>query len=221
MSFLNFIRGGAADGAQPTPTPAPAPDNTPQPEGLDKFLDLVEAKVTPEDSFDPTKLFNVDPAKLQEEVSKMDFLTGSITKDQLEKLRTGGEDSVGAMLEVMQNVARKAFMQSAALSTSVTTNALSQSLPQVQSMIGKTLHKTKVNEAVQGINPALAHPVGQVFLEGIMPRLEAKFPKATPAELAQHASDLFTQFTQTFAPTKQENTAPPEPDWAAWLGDEL
>lgn len=190
------------------------------PQGLDQFSALATAELKPVETFDPSKLFNVDPAKMNEEVGKMNFLEGAITQEQLAKIQEGGEGSMAAMLQVMNQVARQAFARSAALSTAVTSNALSQSLPHVETMMGQTLEQARLQDAVEAVNPALAHPVGKMFLKETMPRLRQQYPKATNIELANHANELFKQFASAInpaAPTKAEEAKAAEVDWNDWL----
>lgn len=177
-------------------------------------------EVKPEEQFDPSKLFNVDPAKMQEEVARMNFLEGAITKEQLAKIQEGGDGAQVVMLEVMNNMARQLFAKSAQLSTAVTTNALSNSLPHVQQMMGKSLNEAKLHEAIEAVNPALASPMGKLFLKDIMPRLQVQHPKATNKELAEFANQKFIQFATQVnpqAPSQEETRKAQETDWNAWL----
>ena len=136
MSIMDFFRPANANNQQPVAQPqqttngqqatAPQPgmqqqvppvDLAPlaEPAGdLDTFKDLFTPAAKDPNApaeFNPSAIFNLDPAAMQEHISKIDFAS-AVTKEQLAAITEGGEGAMSAFVQAMNGVAQKTFQTS-------------------------------------------------------------------------------------------------------------
>lgn len=236
MSILSTIFGGQSAASQATQDNqgtqdtqgTGTQDNPPanEPTGLDKFNDIINFKPDPESQpkpFNPDELITVDPKALQEEVSKMNFLEGTMTKEDATAIVEGGEGALAAMAKVMNSAMQKVFMQNTLASRAIASKTLGNSLDHVDSRIAGMMRKDKINSTLAQANPALSHPAAAPMIEALIPKIEAKFPNASPEEIKDKATEYFLEFANQINPHKEDKKSTSqadEIDWFDWVKDQ-
>lgn len=220
-------RASAANLESGQPTGQPQAPNQPHPEAakpdqdpLDKFKDLwaapKEGDPVPQ-NFDPSKMFQIDPAKIQAEVSKINF-TGSVTPEQMAAITQGGEGAQQAFMQAMNAVAQQSFAQSMLASAKLVEGALTQANNSMDSRIDQRAKQFQASNSLREANPALSHPAAAPFITAMENQLALKHPTATPAELTKLAQEMLTGFANVAAgkpepDAAQSKKAPDDVDW--------
>lgn len=239
MSILQTIFGsnsGSGNNSQSPQTPqgqqssndnGSSEDNTPEPQGLDKYTELVNYTPDPETApkpFDPHTLINSDPEALQKQISQMNFVQGAISKEEAELINQGGEGALGVMAKALNTVAQNAFLQAVTASKNISSETLKQSLSHLDSRVDERLRNQQVNTALSQANPILAHPAAKPLIEAIMPKIQAKYPQASPEEIRDKTVEYLTDFTNSVNPQKTDDKDASTvlgQNWDAWIKDEL
>lgn len=192
-----------------------------EPTGLDKFKTLsepVDPKTLPE-QFDPTKLFDMDPAKLRGEVDKLNF-AGNASPEDLAAVVAGGEGAVAALQNIMNGVARNIFYNSTVASTRLVEQGITKSMPAVDGRVKSTLREHSVREALSGSDPIFNTPAAQVMLQPLQKGFMEKYPTASPTEIASMAQEYLKDFANKINPpaqTDEQKQLAAEPDWGSYL----
>lgn len=231
MSIMDFFRGAPATTQQPA-APAPAATQAPvqgtqpaaAPEApaapanpLDEFKNLWEAPKegdpTPP-NFDPTKLFQIDPAKIQAAVGQMDF-TQSVTPDLLQQVTAGGEGAVQALAKVMNTVAQTAFAQSMLGASKLVETAMVKANDSLDARMKEGIRQQQISTQIRETNPALNHPAAQPLVAALEAQFTQKYPTASPTEITKMAQDYLVKFASVANPSSpsQQQTTPPGEDW--------
>lgn len=190
--------------------------------GLDAFNDLWKTDTT-QNNASGQPLFNLSPEQIQAAASKQDFLKDVASAEQLSKIAAGGQDAVGAMLEIMQGVSRAVYAQSAVASTKLIEGALSKSGFARTSDIETHFKKHAVSNSLHEANPIFSSQAAAPIVEGLKQQFITKFPNATPREVEGMIQDYLTKFTESFqAPQhkqQQEKQAKVDAaeDWSKFL----
>jgi hypothetical protein len=183
---------------------AAKPDENP----MDKFNELWAAPkegdpVAP--SFDPSKMFQIDPAKIQEEVSKINF-AGSVTKEQLAAIQAGGDDATAAFAAAMNSVAQQTFAQSMLASAKLVEGAMTQANNTLDARIAQEAKKLNVSSSLRETNPALSHPAAEPLVKAMEAQFAQKHPNASSSELTKMAQEYLATFANVAAGKKDEPT---------------
>lgn len=228
MSILSQLFGGSSESSASNSSQQPTAQQQPQqttesastePQGLDKFNDIINFQPDPDKApkpFNPDDLITVDPENLQKEVSKMNFLEGSMSKEDAQAIVEGGEGALAAMAKVMNNALQKAFMQSTLASKAIASKTLGNSLDHVDSRIANLMRKDKISSSLAQSNPVLSHPAAAPMIESLIPKLEAKFPSASPDEIREKAEEYFLEFAKQLMPQKEESANTGRADQINW-----
>lgn len=242
MSIMDIFRSAkptpaletAAGGTQETSGSAPA---SPKQEGqdnqqqqgqqgptndLDKFKDLWTPPKEGEGpaNFDPSKMFQIDPAKIQEEVSKINF-AGALAPDTLSKIQAGGEDATQAFAQAMNSIAQQTFAQSMLASAKLVEGAMTQANNHLDSRIEQRAKQMQASNSLREANPALNHPAAAPIVSALEATFAQKHPTASPSELTKMAQDYLATFANVAAGKKEDPQAGKsnEPDWEAFFGN--
>lgn len=232
MSILQTIFGGSAQqGQQAQPAPQDnSPDNSaqPEPQGMDKYTDLVNFQPDPDKApkpFDPSTLINADPEQLQRQISQMNFVQGAISKEEAELINQGGEGALGVMAKALNTVAQNAFMQATLAAKNISSETMKQSLSHLDSRVDERLRNQQVSSALAQANPILAHPAAKPMIEAIMPKIQTKHPEASPEEIRDKAVEYLMDFANAFNPHETNDPNKPKvpagTNWEDWISDEL
>ena len=180
------------------------PASTPEPAApLDKFKDLWNN----DPSSDPNKrapLFNVDPAKVMEAASKVDF-TSAITPDMLQAISRGGEEAMKAFGNALQATSQNVFAQSLMSTTKLIENAIDKTRTEFSTSLPGMVKSQAFKDGLLSENPALASPAAQPLIQAMQAQFLTKYPNATEQELRGMAKEYLTSFAAVVAP--QQPTA--------------
>lgn len=204
-----------AAGANPPANNEPPKDQSP----LDAFSDLWKNEPIPEGQQQAPNMFNVDPQKLMEAASKVDFAK-VITPDQMQAITAGGEGAVKAFAESMNKVSQAVYAQSAMASTKIVEQAIKQAETKFAEQVPALIKKHQVSDSLRTENPALSHPAAQPLIQALESQLTVKFPSATVAEIRQMATDYISSFASAAIPKKEEpasKSSKKETDWSGFL----
>lgn len=240
MSIMDMFRfGGSAPAAQaPATAPASAPTGTAPagttqqatttppattepaaaPDPLESFKDLwtppKEGEPQPA-NFNPADMFQIDPAKIQQSVSQMNFAS-TITPEVLQQITAGGEDAAKAFLVAMNGVAQQAFAQSMIGSAKLVEQALTKANDSLDARMQEGIRKQQVSSSLVEANPALAHPAAKPIVAALEAQFTSKYPTASPAEITKLAQDYLSKFASLASPAQKTDTAPAsaaDTDW--------
>lgn len=175
----------APNGVVPAGTPAPAAEAP-----LDQFKDIWQPS---ENKNEQQPLINVDPKSLAEAAKKTDF-TKMITSEQLQAISQGGEASMQAFAQALNQVAQGVYAQSAFATTKIVESAVNKAREQFQADIPAHVKRLNVSESLQTENPAFSHPAASPILGAIQAQLTQKHPNASSGEIATMARQYLEQF---------------------------
>lgn len=240
QSIMSIFSGGASNNNQQAPQTPPtteAQSQTPPAQSqetttqasqapqdpvaaLDNFKDLWNPPKEGEgpETFDPSKLFQVDPEKIQQGVSQLNF-TSAVTPELLARIQAGGDDAIKANLEIMNKVGQQAFMQSMLASSKLVEAALTKANSHLDSRIEQRTKQLQVSSSLRESNPALTHPAAAPLVSALEQQFAVKYPQATPAEITRLANEYLANFAQLASGKKEApaNSSNQEMDWEKFL----
>jgi hypothetical protein len=204
------------------PNAASGDPAAPAPSVLDQYKDLWKTPDSqgqqPTDPFS-APLFNSDPAKLREAVSKTDFTAG-VPPEVMQKVLQGGDPQ--ALMQVINHVAQQGLQMSLQLGTGLTEQA-GQTLGQrfkaeMPKQIGEYQLKTQAPT-----NPILSNPAAEPLLQSARTQFRMLHPDKSPTEINGMAEKYLTDFASSLAPGKAaesggSNEQNQGMDWAQWSG---
>lgn len=194
----------------------------PEPQGLDQFKDFWKTPegYKPPENFDPTQLHAMKPEDFQKAVGSLDFTQG-IDPTHLQAIAAGGEDAVKALAPILRHVAQSVYANSTMTTTKLIENAISKTVPSIDSKIDQRLRGHDVTRALSEANPLFTNPATAAFLAPLKEQLMIQYPNATPSELAEHAKNYLAQLAGAAAPASQTTQpgAVKETDWEKYFTD--
>ena len=230
-----FNQGPGATNTATKQTEGTAPNGTVPAEGtnagmptspLDKFKDIWQND--PNSSASSQSLFNVDMAKLMESSRKMDF-TKQLNPEIIKKIAAGGEESVAAFSQAMNELAQGLYAQSAFASTKISEEAVRLAEQKFQQQLPAFFKKQQSKESLSSQNAIYTHPSAQPLVEALQTQLAGKFPNASAKELADLTKEYLSGFAQsvTGQPTGDSSTGNPKGsgnrgssvDWMDFMAD--
>ena len=193
-------------------------ETTPPASPLDKYKDMWQPDTNAE-SNPPSQ--SVDPAKLLEAASKVDF-TKVLDREVLAKISGGGEDAVAALLQVLNKSSQTVYGQSMVTTAKIVEQAISQAREEFASQIPDAIRRQGAHNKVFEENPAFANPAVAPLIEAQVAQLAQKFPKATPTELHAMAKEYLSGVASLINPPKADvsrsSKTSKDEDWSAYLG---
>ncbi len=177
----------------PDNTNTPAHQQTaenPNPESpLDKFNDLWKMEPT---QGNQAPNFRIDPEQLGKVTSQMDF-SRSVSQQDLEQIVNGGEEAVGALMNVLNGVGRQIFSMNAQFTSHMTEQGYSTAQQAIDAGLPNLVKKQfSQNELFQS-NPKLKEPALQPLVMAIQSQVAQKYPNATPSEVNAMVDQYFTE----------------------------
>lgn len=193
--------------------------------GLAKFEDLWQTPVKKEgepEGFDPNKLFDLDPAKLQQGLQNFNPTQG-IKAEDLAAIQAGGEEATQALLRVL-NASNQATLAAAIQATGgMTSSAFARAMPSLDGKINSTVRSQQVSSHLNSESPLMKNEATRPLLTAMATQFASKHPDASPQEIVAMVNDYMVTVsesmgmsrpgTQTAAPTK----ASEEKDWGQWF----
>lgn len=172
-----------------TPQQQQSADN-PNPESpLDKFNDLWRMEPT---QGNQAPNFRIDPQQLGKVTSQMDF-SRSVSQEDLAQIVNGGEEAVGALMNVLNGVGRQIFSMNAQFTSHMTEQGYSTAQQAIDAGLPNLVKKQfSQNELFQS-NPKLKEPALQPLVMAIQSQVAQKYPNATPSEVNAMVDQYFTE----------------------------
>lgn len=231
MSLFQSLFGKDAAPANPNPT-APAP-GTPTPPAnvntdnktddgtpvspLDNFKDLWQPAKTEDGKPDPSAFFQLQPEKLNEIASKLDF-SKAVSPDTLKKISAGGEEAAAAFLEAMNNVGKLAVVQSIAASNNMSKMTFDKTREVITGGLGEQIRNHAASEALRKSIPEANHEAFAPLLEALKTQFAAKYPKASAEEIATHSKDYLDSIAKAMAANSEPSKKSSNPnDVGNWM----
>lgn len=194
---------------------------------MDTFKDLwtAPAKVEgQEEDFNPSAIFNIDPATMQQAIGKINFAEG-ITADQLQAIQGGGEEAIKAFAAVLNTSSAKAMQLSTTAAAKMVEQAMTRASGAMDKKIASGVKLNQVSSAMQELNPALTHPAAAPLVNALKEQFTNKHPTATPTEITTMISSYLDNFAGIAAGKKEDPAATAAAaeaakgtDWAAYFG---
>ena len=168
--------------------------------------------------------FNMDPTKLSENVSKMDFLS-AVPQDIMQKVMAGNDPT--ALLTVINTVGQQAFQRGMEINTRMMEKAFGA---QADTLLSHTLptsikeHTTRT--AVLDMTPVMQNPAVAPIADIIRQQFVQQNPTANATEIATAVNSYFQALGgevlkssgyQVQLMDKNAPAAPKTTDWDTWL----
>lgn len=182
------------DASKQTPA-APTSQKNP----LDEFSKLFEnVKKEGDDGVDPDSpdapIFNIDPAKLQEEVSKMQFLSWDELKETASKALSGDPD---ALMQLLENSSRAAYAKAAQLSGVLSERASKTSMERLTKQLPSHVRNMQGSDELAGLNPVFNHPAVKPLIEPVRQQFQSKYPDSSPREIATMVQNYLKNISES------------------------
>lgn len=218
MSFFDLFKATPAPAALTPTAPPPIGNTTNTVEGnsnanskaappaiLDTFKDLWTSGENGDDADDDTieSLFDIDPKKIEETVSKIDFAK-SIDQDVIRKISEGGEEAQAAFALALNQVAQTVFSQSMLANGVLVKQALTGAQAQFDKRSSNNYKNTAVSDSLSKTNPLLNHPSVEPFIDVIKSRLTKKYPNAPAEEIKSKALQYLDEFAEAVQDPKRK-----------------
>lgn len=190
---------------------------------LDAFTDMFTIKEDKNKPADPfaSPLFNLDPKKLGEAASKMDFTRG-INPELITKA-LGGD--VASFQEVLNSAVRGAFTAALQTSVGMTERGFGSFREKYDTRLEGRFRDYQVNN-LQSTNPALKHPAAQPVIAAIKSHIASQNPQMPPSEVQTKAEEYFLAMNKAINSVGGEGGSgtggkgtgsPAEPDYSMFL----
>jgi hypothetical protein len=174
--------------------------STQNPSPLDGFKDLWNPVTTPEGATAPTSIVpQLDPAKLNEAVSKANFLQG-VSPELMTKAMSG---DAAAFAQVLNESSKAAFQQALLASRNLTETSLNSYGERQKADMPGMVKSQMVRDTLQ-TNPLYQHEATRPLLAALETQLSQKYPMASANEITQHAQNYIDQFVQVASPKQQQ-----------------
>lgn len=191
------------------PVVEPVPD-TP----LAPFESLWQTVPKTEGDTTPTLSAPLTAAEITKAAQGANFTSG-VTPEQLAAVVAGGDGASEALMGLLNQVGRQVMVQQTLVNNELTSKNIAEHLA-VQSHGIPDLVRTHATQAHMATeNPIFNNPAIKPVVEATRTQLQAKFPNAAPAEIAQMTKDYITSMGEAFAPKPDPNALPTgETDWS-------
>lgn len=177
---------------------------------MDSFKDLwaAPAKVEgQEDEFNPSAIFNIDPATMQEAIGKINFAEGVVTQQDLEAITAGGPEAMTAFMKALNGTGAKAMQLATTASAKMVEQAMTRASGAMDKKIASGVKHNQVSSAMQELNPALSHPAAAPMVNALRQQFVNKNPTATPTEITTMISTYLDNFAGIAAGKKEDPAA--------------
>lgn len=219
MSFIDNILGrtpAAAPAEPPQATPpqqtAPVQSDKEPPNPLDIYSKMYETKAN--DEAPPN--FEIDDSVLSDVSSKLNF-TSNIDQALMQKAQQGDAQ---AMIDLMQNVAQRAYSTALKHTTALTEAHLTRRGEYDKKALSKNVKQSLTQEAISAL-PNANHSVVKTELARVAENLARQNPDASPQAIAKAAQEYLMTISNAINPTPKKDsskqTAGEVQDWEAFL----
>lgn len=168
--------------------------------------------------FNPSDLFNIDPAKVAQAVQGIDY-SKAVSPEQMQAIAEGGEGAIQAFAQAMNSVAQQATQVSMIGSAKLIEQALSKANATLDSRMAEQIRKHSVSSGLKEKNPIFSNPAYAPMVSAIEHQFRAKYPNASAPEITELAEKYVFNFAQSVAGKKDADASAAsklnEPDWEA------
>lgn len=193
---------------------------------LDAFASLWQTAPELDENGNPVKkeqpknlanLLTIDPAKIGEAASKVNF-SSAVTPEQLQAITAGGEEAQEAFVQALNSVSQQVFSQSLVANASLLQETLSKTDGIIDQKASESIRQHNISDRISGSNELLAHPAVSPLVEVVKSNLTSKFPDATPQEISEATVEYITNFTKALTSDPEEIDTAMETitDWDAF-----
>lgn len=170
---------------------------------LDQFSKLWEDSANSEggEGDNPNALFKLDPKKLGEAVSKIDF-TKNIDPALVESALKGDSK---ALSQVINSAAQGAFGQALVSASQLVESGISKRMEKITGDIDARVKALGVQSQLRAKNAAFSHPSVKPLVGMIQERFAAQHPNASAEELHDYSVKYLTQLANIINPSKQSD----------------
>ena len=177
---------------------------------MDAFKELWTAPTKvegQEEDFNPSAIFNIDPASMQEAIGKINFAEGVVTQQDLEAITAGGPEAMQAFMKALNGTGAKAMQLATTASAKMVEQAMTRASGAMDKKIASGVKHNQVSSAMQELNPALSHPAAAPMVNALRQQFVDKNPTATPTEITTMISTYLDNFAGIAAGKKEDPTA--------------
>lgn len=158
--------------------------NQPKPRSpLDEFEELFKVKDNQEQQEDPNAdYFSIDPDKLQEQVSKKDFLEGAEDFEELANnaLRNG---DAGALKSLLNGVIQRAYVEGTKTATQIANRTTKIGVDKTRQSLPKEMKSFLSESKTFQKDQRFSNPVLRPFVNAVRQQVEQQYPNATEEEI--------------------------------------
>lgn len=209
--------------ADPTMTQqVPATDLPAHVDPMAKFNELWQPVKKEEGApadFNPSAIFTMDPASIQEAVGKINFAEG-ITAEQLQSITAGGEDAIKTFASILNSSSAKAMALSTQAAGKMIEKAMTEASGAMDKKINSGVKLNQVNSQLQELNPALNSPAAAPMVQALTSQLTNKFPMSSAAEISGMVTEYMKNFAELAAGKKEPvatDTGAAGTDWDQYM----
>jgi hypothetical protein len=191
-----------------------------------------DGKVIEDEPDDATYMPTLDGKKLQAMVDKMDFMSG-ITKEEIDAVKAGGEESLGAIANIVNRAGRSSFTRAFHASSKLAEQGFTRAQERFMKSIPNQVKDMMVENGLNDVVGITQNPMFKPLVSQVKNQFMKKFPKASPAEVHSGVKKYFDAMEQEFAkgrkakdtqiddPSQKLRKGANDADFEAWLGDEI
>ena len=155
--------------------------------------------------------FKLDPQQLSQVTGNMNFAK-SVRQEDLAKIVSGGEEAVGALMNVLNSVGREIFSTNAQFSSHMTEAGYNSAQQAIDRGLPNLVKKQFTQNELFQSNPKLREPALQPLVMAIQSQISQKYPNASPSEVNGMVDKYFNDVVaKSFAkedPKQQETGSP-------------
>lgn len=181
-----------------------------------------------DNTFDPNKLFDLDPAKLQEGLKGFNSTQG-IKQEDLAAITAGGEEAAAALLRIL-NASNQATLQAAITATGgMTSSAFERALPSLDGKINSQVRSQQINSQLKSGSPMMQSEAARPMLTALATQFSTKHPDASPDEIVAMVDDYMVTMSESMGMVKPGSGAAgsqstqgkaKDTDWAGWFNNQ-
>lgn len=189
---------------------------------LDGFADLftIDPKAEPKKNPLAEKLFNLDPKKLSDSASRMNFVS-AIPKELLQKAAAGNDPD--ALAAVINHAGQASFQLVTQMFVGMMENGFQKNNGRFDSVLSDRFRDFSVRNS-RPENAVLNHSAVQPIVEALKTQFASKHPELSAAEVTKKAEDYFLAVHGEIGKTQKPTTdatggsgAAKETDFTAFL----
>lgn len=192
---------------------APIPGN-PADMDFSKLWDAPGEKDPQLPNFDPSTMFNLDPAKIAEAAKNISFVN-TITDEQKAAIAGGGEAALKAMMEITNSSNQQSFQLAMIGSAKMIEQALGKANESLDARMRENIRQTSISQALREKNPIFSSPEFSPMVSAVEVQFRTKYPNASAAEITNMAEQYVLKFAQGITGKKDTESQPStnEVDW--------